>query len=64
MATESQQANPPGSPRPKIKYNLRTPLPLSASQEAEVKDLYHKRVRSYCTDEIRGTPSPHFSCPK
>lgn len=59
MAEPSQTAPPPDSPRPEIKYNLRNPLPLSASQEAEVKDLYHKRVRSYCADEIRGTPFPY-----
>ncbi|OJJ87664.1 uncharacterized protein ASPGLDRAFT_32153 [Aspergillus glaucus CBS 516.65] len=40
-------------PRPKIKYNLRNPLPLSASQEAEVQDLFHKRVRSHCAAEIK-----------
>ncbi|KAL4909743.1 cytochrome c oxidase biogenesis protein Cmc1 like-domain-containing protein [Aspergillus multicolor] len=35
------------------KYNLRNPLPLSASQEAEVKQLYYKRVRSLCAPEIK-----------
>ena len=32
----------------------RNPLPLSAAQEAKVKELYHKRVRSYCAEEIKG----------
>lgn len=36
------------------KYNLRNPLPLSAAQEAEVKQLYYKRVRSFCAPEIKG----------
>ncbi|OJJ63980.1 hypothetical protein ASPSYDRAFT_53584 [Aspergillus sydowii CBS 593.65] len=34
-------------------YNLRNPLPLSAAQEAEVKQLYYKRVRSHCAPEIK-----------
>ncbi|OJI96973.1 hypothetical protein ASPVEDRAFT_121944 [Aspergillus versicolor CBS 583.65] len=34
-------------------YNLRNPLPLSAAQEAEVKQLYYKRVRSLCAPEIK-----------
>jgi hypothetical protein len=36
------------------KYNLRNPLPLSAAQEAEVKQLYYKRVRAHCAPEIKG----------
>ncbi|KAL4934343.1 uncharacterized protein BDV17DRAFT_286060 [Aspergillus undulatus] len=35
------------------KYNIRNPLPLSASQEAEVKQLYYKRVRTLCAPEIK-----------
>ncbi|KAL4948061.1 hypothetical protein BDW69DRAFT_177145 [Aspergillus filifer] len=35
------------------KYNLRNPLPLSATQEAEVKQLYYKRVRALCAPEIK-----------
>ncbi|KAL9103208.1 MAG: hypothetical protein Q9163_001735 [Psora crenata] len=31
----------------------RNPLPLSAAQEAEVRQLYYKRVRAHCADEIR-----------
>ena len=34
--------------------NLRNPLPLSAAQEAQVKDIYYKRVRSHCAQEIKG----------
>ena len=33
----------------------RTPLPLTASQEAQVRELYYKRVRTRCADEVRGT---------
>lgn len=32
----------------------RTPLPLTASQEAQVRELYYKRVRTKCADEVRG----------
>ncbi|KAE8353753.1 hypothetical protein BDV28DRAFT_147777 [Aspergillus coremiiformis] len=35
------------------KYNLRNPLPLSASQEQEVKKIFHKRVRAHCAEEIK-----------
>ncbi|BCR86646.1 uncharacterized protein ACHE_30633A [Aspergillus chevalieri] len=53
MADSQQQGQQQQPPRPKIKYNLRNPLPLSASQEAEVQDLFHKRVRSHCAAEIK-----------
>lgn len=32
----------------------RNPLPLSVAQEEQVRDIYYKRVRSLCADEIRG----------
>ena len=32
----------------------RNPLPLSASQEAQVRDIFYARVRSHCADEIKG----------
>jgi COX assembly protein 1 len=35
----------------------RNPLPLSASQEGQVRELYYKRVRGYCANEIRGETS-------
>lgn len=41
---------------PKSEPVPRNPIPLSSSQEAQVRELYHKRVRGYCSDEIRGTP--------
>ncbi|EME46018.1 hypothetical protein DOTSEDRAFT_22135 [Dothistroma septosporum NZE10] len=31
----------------------RNPLPLSASQESQVRELYYKRVRQKCADEVR-----------
>ncbi|PKS12815.1 hypothetical protein jhhlp_001027 [Lomentospora prolificans] len=31
----------------------RNPLPLSASQEAQVRDIYYARVRSHCAPEIK-----------
>ncbi|PWY92008.1 hypothetical protein BO70DRAFT_270120, partial [Aspergillus heteromorphus CBS 117.55] len=34
-------------------YNLRNPLPLSAAQESEVKQIYYKRVRGLCAPEIK-----------
>lgn len=33
----------------------RNPLPLSASQEAQVRDIFYDRVRQQCADEIKGT---------
>lgn len=38
---------------PASRVNLRNPLPLSAAQEAQVKDLYYKRVRKLCDPEIK-----------
>lgn len=32
----------------------RNPLPLSASQEAQVRDVFYARVRRKCADEIKG----------
>ncbi|PSR79805.1 cytochrome c oxidase biogenesis protein Cmc1 like-domain-containing protein, partial [Coniella lustricola] len=31
----------------------RNPLPLSASQEAQVRDIFYDRVRKQCADEIK-----------
>ncbi|KAF2839376.1 hypothetical protein M501DRAFT_1003977 [Patellaria atrata CBS 101060] len=31
----------------------RNPIPLSAGQEQQVRELYYKRVRTICADEIR-----------
>lgn len=42
------------TPAPTKTYNLRNPMPLSAAQESEVKQMFYKRVRSHCADEIKG----------
>lgn len=47
MATPKSEA-PQSSPLPS-----RNPLPLSSAQESQVRDLYYKRVRNQCADEIR-----------
>src|SRR6266516_2168805 len=43
---------PPSACSPNI--NLRNPTPLSATQEAQVRELYYKRVRGLCAAEIKG----------
>ncbi|KAJ5096740.1 hypothetical protein N7456_007461 [Penicillium angulare] len=53
MATPSASPDIPSSTPAPRKYNLRNPLPLSATQEQEVKQLYYKRVRSHCAPEIK-----------
>lgn len=42
--------------------SIRSPLPLSASQEGQVRELYYKRVRQKCADEVRGLCSSHRDC--
>src|SRR5579871_4665153 len=48
-------------PVPEVEDSLRlpmpsrNPLPLSAAQEAQVRELYHTRVRNYCSTEIKGS---------
>jgi hypothetical protein len=54
MASTSASPDTSATSSPK-KYNLRNPLPLSASQEQEVKQMYYKRVRARCAPEIKGT---------
>ncbi len=44
---------PPRSTSRDPTSNLRNPLPLSAKQEAEVRDIYYKKVRAQCADEIK-----------
>ncbi|KAG5300600.1 Cmc1 superfamily domain-containing protein [Histoplasma ohiense] len=43
----------PASTASPANINLRNPLPLSAAQEAQVRDLYYKRVRGHCAAEIK-----------
>ncbi|EQL02391.1 Cytochrome c oxidase biogenesis protein [Ophiocordyceps sinensis CO18] len=43
----------PIEPEKRLGVPSRNPLPLSASQEAQVRDVYYARVRKQCTDEIK-----------
>lgn len=59
MAAMTTTQQPPLNPS-------RNPLPLSASQESQVRELYHKRVRQKCADEVRGQSSLYtiiLQCP-
>lgn len=52
----SQPPPPPGTIVPQTSPQLvpsRQPLPLSASQEGQVREIYHKRVRNKCAEEVR-----------
>jgi hypothetical protein len=40
----------------------RNPLPLSASQEAQVREVFNARVRGLCADDIKGSSSTLSSC--
>jgi COX assembly protein 1 len=39
---------------PVLPMPSRNPLPLSSGQEAQVREVYHARVRAYCAAEIKG----------
>jgi len=39
--------------KPASEMPSRNPLPLSASQEAQVREVFNKRVRDQCADEIK-----------
>ncbi|RBQ65642.1 hypothetical protein FVER14953_03560 [Fusarium verticillioides] len=54
--------NPP-VPEEKLGVPSRNPLPLSASQEAQVRDIFYQKVRKECADEIKGT-SPQSPLPQ
>ncbi|KAK0391718.1 hypothetical protein NLU13_1217 [Sarocladium strictum] len=47
MATPDQQ------PQERLGVPSRNPLPLSASQEAQVRDIFYARVRKQCADEVK-----------
>ncbi|TVY46547.1 COX assembly mitochondrial protein [Lachnellula occidentalis] len=38
---------------PRLPMPSRNPMPLSSSQEAQVREVYHARVRGYCAAEIK-----------
>jgi len=46
---------PDEAPPPRLPVPSRNPLPLSAGQEAQVRELYHARVRGHCAAEIKCT---------
>ncbi|EED22248.1 conserved hypothetical protein [Talaromyces stipitatus ATCC 10500] len=46
----SSEAQPASTPQ---HLNIHNPLPLSATQEQQVKEIYYKRVRGYCAPEIK-----------
>jgi hypothetical protein len=47
---------PPSTEPERLPMPSRNPLPLSASQEAQVRDIFYARVRSHCGPEIKGKP--------
>lgn len=49
----SQRGAMAGEAAERFKIRSKKPVPLTASQEAEVKDIYYARVRAKCADEIR-----------
>ncbi|OQO11811.1 hypothetical protein B0A48_03538 [Cryoendolithus antarcticus] len=53
MASTSSSIVPPTAPVTTTPLPSRNPLPLSASQEGQVRELYYKRVRTKCADEVR-----------
>ncbi|EHK25450.1 uncharacterized protein TRIVIDRAFT_91761 [Trichoderma virens Gv29-8] len=46
-------AETPNIPQQRLGVPSRNPLPLSASQESQVRDIYYARVRKQCADEIK-----------
>ncbi|KAI1129169.1 hypothetical protein F5Y10DRAFT_238727 [Nemania abortiva] len=42
-----------GSDEERLPMPSRNPLPLSASQEAQVREVFNARVRELCSDEIK-----------
>ena len=55
-STSPSKTGPPSVARTSTHRNLNllNPLPLSASQEQEVRNIYYRRVRDHCAPEIRG----------
>lgn len=67
MAAMSFEATPPAGDdadrsATRAMMPSRNPLPLSASQEAQVREVFYARVRRHCSAEIKGT-TPSFSWP-
>jgi COX assembly protein 1 len=57
-AMAPSRAAEPEAEVPRLPMPSRNPLPLSAAQEAQVREVYHARVRGYCAAEIKSW----FSC--
>nr|POE94796.1 hypothetical protein CFP56_78420 [Quercus suber] len=59
--------SPVDSASPPPVLTSRNPLPLTSNQESQVRELYYKRVRNKCADEVRAifhillTPMPDFA---
>ncbi|KAI9761327.1 MAG: Transcription initiation factor TFIID subunit 9 [Chaenotheca gracillima] len=53
MASSSAPSPAPAAVADKLPRASTNPMPLSSAQEQQVRDLYYKRVRGYCADEIR-----------
>lgn len=53
MTTMTTNNQPDAAPE-HLGVPSRNPLPLSASQESQVRDIYYARVRKNCTEEIKG----------
>lgn len=53
-AMAGQASDLPRPPPERLAIPSRNPLPLSASQESQVRDIYYARVRKQCADEIKG----------
>ena len=74
MATMAAESSPTGpssssgggsssSSTERLPMPSRNPLPLSASQEAQVREIFYEKVRSQCGPEIKGTFSPGIRSP-
>jgi hypothetical protein len=48
----------PAEPIERLPMPSKNPLPLSAGQETQVRDLYFARVRALCAAEIKGSSPP------
>lgn len=58
MPTTTDKPGAVAPPPEHLSVPSRNPLPLSASQESQVRDIYYARVRKNCTEEIKGTRRP------
>lgn len=59
MASSARNAGN-GSGTENLSMPSRNPLPLSATQESQVREVFNARVRSACADEIKGEQPKHI----